>query len=181
MRNRVIASAAFPVLMDHEGIGQCRVATQCCRAGSGKSHGHNIMPLPELHCGIIIDWDGVQTSIDGKGGASQGFDIVTPPDIGPSCTIGEWSTLDSSACDCLLGGANSFNKIDPPIPRDNTEHNSNFTLHCLYNHCGLAMTWNMPSPIGWNCVECTKYETVTIESGCYRLCVEERPCPCTNW
>ena len=132
--------------IDPSGL-QCILYPQCGNVGGGLGE----------HCDLIVitggshGWD-----VGGSGGkinhinwqpADPGWGLLGDPDSEPDST-----------CDCLLQETNRWDQKN--IPRNTLSNNSNWTLNCLTQKCGLQFTFghggSLLGPIGsgGSCPKC---------------------------
>jgi RHS repeat-associated protein len=151
-------------------FSKCRIALSCHTA-----HGPGGIPVGFQHCGLTIDTgDGVY-SFNGSGGSINSR-WVTPATTGDA--TGPWTDLDPSVCDCLFASVTSWNNRS--VPRNNLCENSNWNLKCAVKKCSVALDWgSQGKPLGYDCMECSKYEFKPRGDRDVKCCTEwrEKPCP----
>jgi hypothetical protein len=141
-----------------------------------------------VHCGLTITDDSGTYQIDGSGGSINTIIIrpgpgwtkpddmppLKPGETGPFRPWGDGGTVfgppvqhPDKDCQCLRNYFQTFNPLQ--IPRSHTCSNSNWTLYCMLNHCGLAdsATWTKGPPIGFGPKGCCKHWTSNTQ-----YCVE---------
>jgi RHS repeat-associated protein len=149
----------------------CNIALRCGDAASGLGS----------HCGVIVISGAGASQIDGSGGIVNTFITVTGQ--GTWGTVGAFVSFAASVCSCLTTQITRWNALK--VPRDHTNHNSNWSLSCLLTACGvtgLKVPEDMSGPpIGFSdCVECdpTKELVFTVtDAGCSTDC-PQRKCVC---
>lgn len=146
----------------------CNIAVRCGAVVSG-----------QRHCGLVIQGDLGTYAVDGSGGAISTIGWVKGNASGWG-TTSAFRKFDDSVCRCLLSETRRWNGLR--VPRDHLDRNSNWTLKCLTGKCGLTIPWGtggtMSAPIGWDCKDCVRYETLNMGRISCLTCAEYQPCAC---
>jgi RHS repeat-associated protein len=137
------------------------------------------------HCGLDIKWGASDYSIDGTGGDVNFIDWETGFSTGHTT---EWADFDVATCECLRTTTNRWNAL--VVDRDHENHNSNWTLRCLTEKCGITLSWTdsgvFSKPIGWDCMECVRYKPCQFPPPLNPglpgdvACAESAPCKCPD-
>jgi RHS repeat-associated protein len=148
-------------------FSKCDIGLQC-----------ETVVLGQTHCGLVIDTGSGVYDMDGSGGTINQIYLVPGS---TSDATGPMTSYPSSVCECLLGRIQSWNQRK--VPRCNTCQNSNWSLKCALNKCGLTVNWgSRPVPLGYNCKVCADYgafyggPACPAPSSCCKKWIDA-PCP----
>ncbi|MCA8984332.1 MAG: hypothetical protein KDA76_11260 [Planctomycetaceae bacterium] len=124
----------------------CMISVRCFPVGGGLGN----------HCGLIIKVDDDIWSIDGTGGNANNFNWVNPPYWGSPHVHGEFVAHPTSTCECLRSQSQKWNDMD--IPRNTFGFNSNTSLRCLNQKCGITINWGeFGAPYHYSDLCCAKW------------------------
>jgi len=87
--------------------------------------------------------------------------------------------INDDFCRCLWNYSIKFNNAK--LSYDKFCMNSNWSIRCILNHCGVGINWG-DKPVGWDCKVCTEYKVLQFRShncGSPVDCIKwgDAPCP----